>query len=50
MAGADKTSGDLDEASDEEFGDILEDLEDLEDLGDLEGLENVSENNMKEGK
>lgn len=47
MAGADKTSEDLDEASDEEFGDILEDLEDL---GDLEGLENVSENNMKEGK
>lgn len=44
MAGADKTSEDLDEASDEEFGDILEDL------GDLEGLENVSENNMKEGK
>ena len=47
MAGADKTSEDLDEASDEEFGDILEDLEDL---GDLEGLENVTENNMKEGK
>ena len=47
MAGADKTSEDLDEASDEEFGDILEDLEDLE---DSEGLENVSENNMKEGK
>ncbi len=47
MAGADKTSEDLDEASDEEIGDILEDLEDL---GDSEGLENVSENNMKEGK
>ena len=47
IAGADKTSEDLDEASDEEIGDILEDLEDLE---DLEGLENVSENNMKEGK
>lgn len=47
IAGADKTSEDLDEASDEEIGDILEDLEDL---GDLEGLENVSENNMKEGK
>lgn len=47
IAGADKTSEDLDEASDEEIGDILEDLDDL---GDLEGLENVSENNMKEGK
>lgn len=47
LAGADKTSEDLDEASDEEIGDILEDLEDL---GDSEGLENVSENNMKEGK
>lgn len=47
IAGADKTSEDLDEASDEEIGDILEDLEDL---GDSEGLENVSENNMKEGK
>lgn len=47
IAGADKTSEDLDEASDEEIGDILEDLGDL---GDLEGLENVSENNMKEGK
>lgn len=47
IAGADKTSEDLDEASDEEIGDILEDLDDLE---DLEGLENVSENNMKEGK
>ena len=50
IAGADKTSEDLDEASDEEIGDILEDLEDLDDLEDLEGLENVSENNMKEGK
>lgn len=47
IAGADKTSEDLDEASDEEIGDILEDLEEL---GDSEGLENVSENNMKEGK